>query len=345
MGKRDIMVMGGSAGSAVALRRIIGALPRDFTGSVFVTVHIPTNRPSHLSEILDRAGALPVSLAADGQPIEGGRIYVAAPDRHLLVMKGMIQLGNGPRENMVRPSIDPMFRSAALSYGPRVVGVILSGMLNDGASGLFAIKRAGGVALVQHLLEAVEDGMPRAALEAVEVDHVVSAEEIGELLVSLARTDAGPPNPTPESLAFEVRIASGAGAGSEALLRFATPSPLTCPGCGGVLSEVKDDRPLRYRCQIGHAYTAEELSTQYEQVDEAIRVAMRIVEERAALVRRMAADARDSGRTALAELYEARAREYQGYAETLRRAAFLSMRAGRAPQESPNSSHNASSRG
>jgi len=226
----------------------------------------------------------------------------------------------------VRPSIDPLFRSAALAYGSRVVGVVLTGMLNDGAAGLAAIKAVGGTAVVQHPLDAEADQMPLAALEATEVDHVMPINGLAPLLVELAARDAGPTLPAPVGLLLEVEIAAGARLGSENLRHFATPSALTCPDCHGVLSEVEGSRPLRFRCQIGHAYTAEVYASRTQEVDEAVRVALRVMEERVTLVQRMAVDARQTGRTAVAELYEERAEEYGRYATTLREAALTSLR-------------------
>jgi two-component system chemotaxis response regulator CheB len=331
--KKDIIVIGGSAGSSGVLKQLLGDLPVDLPASVFVSTHIPAHSPSLLAEVLGTRASLPVSQARDGQPIEPGKVYVAAPDRHMLLMDGTVRLGVGPRENMVRPSIDPMFRSAALSYGPRAVGVVLSGMLNDGASGLHAIKSAGGTAVVQHPIDAEVDQMPLAALEAVDVDHVAPAAGLGQLLASLAETNAGLYHAPSDELRLEVEIAAGARLGSDKLRQLAMPSPLSCPDCHGVLSEMKDSRPLRYRCQIGHAHTAETLAANIDEVDEAIRVAMRVMEERVTLVERMALDARQTGRAAVAELYEARAEEYRRYASTLRDAAVTSLRHGRAQRE------------
>jgi two-component system, chemotaxis family, protein-glutamate methylesterase/glutaminase len=326
MGKREIIVIGGSAGSGAALRKIVAGLPPDFASSVFIVTHLPANSQGYLAENLARETTLPVRNAVDGQPIEPGRIYVGVPDRHLMVTRGAVQLGRGPRENMVRPSIDPLFRSAALHYGPKAIAVILSGMLNDGAAGLSGIKACGGIAIVQHPLDAEVDQMPLAALEAVDVDHVAAAEQIPQLLVTLAQGSAGAATAAPEHIAVEVAIASGARLGSERLRSFARPAPLTCPDCGGVLSEIKGEHPLRYRCQTGHAHTAEILATQRQDVDEAIRVALRVMEERVELVSRMSRDARETGRSAVADLYERRAVEYGEYADTLRRAAITNLR-------------------
>lgn len=333
MAKRDIIAVGGSAGSGAVLRRILGDLPGDLPASIFVCTHVPATSPGYLAETLAGVSALPVAQAVDGQPIERGRIYVAAPDRHLLLIDGTIRLGEGPRENMARPAIDPLFRSAALSYGSRAVGVVLSGMLADGAAGLHAIKAVGGTAVVQHPLDAVADQMPLAAIESAEVDHVAAADDLAQLLADIAASDAGPSVAPSDALSLEVEIAAGARLGSRTLKEIADPSALTCPDCHGVLSEVRGERPLRYRCQIGHAFSAETLAAHIEEVDEALRIAMRVMEERLTLVERMAEDARATGRPAVAELYEARAREFRRYATTLRDAALLSLRMNRSAGE------------
>lgn len=328
---RDIVVIGGSAGSGAVLKTLMQRLPADLPASLFVTTHIPAHSPGFLAEILSSRSALPVMQAVDGQPVERGHVYLAAPDRHLLLIDGIIRLGFGPRENMVRPAIDPLFRSAALSFGPRVIGVILTGMLNDGAAGLHAVKACGGLAVVQNPVDAHADQMPLAALQTTEVDHVVAAAGLGDLLVELVNDAAGPPVQPDENLRLEVGIAAGSRLGSTRLLGIANPSALSCPDCHGVLSEVRGAVPLRYRCQIGHGYTAEALVAHGVEVDEAIRVAMRVMEERVTLVERMALDARASGRIAVAELYEARGQEYRRYAATLREAAVASLRLGGAP--------------
>ncbi len=331
---KDIIAIGGSTGSGAVLKQLLGDLPPDLKASIFVSTHIAAHGPSFLIDMLSSSATLPIARAVDGQPIQPGHIYVAAPDRHLLLIDNTIRLGTGPHENMARPSIDPLFRSAALSFGPRVVGVVLTGMLNDGASGLHAIKACGGTTVVQHPLDAVADQMPLAALEATEVDHVAPASGLGGLLTALARTEAaaGQVSSLPKDLWLEVEIAAGVRLGSDKLRRIATPSALSCPACHGVLSEMHDSRPLRYRCQTGHAYTAETLVADISEVDHAIRIAMRMMEERVTLVERMAVDARENGRNAVAELYEARGDEYRRYAKTLRDAAETSLRFGLAPR-------------
>lgn len=330
MAKQDIVVIGGSAGSGSALKQILGNLPEDTQASFFIATHVPATT-DYLADSLARISALEVIAASDGLPIERSRVYVAVPDHHLLIVDGTMRLGNGPRENMARPAIDPLFRSAALSYGPRAVGVILSGMLNDGASGLSAIKACGGTAIVQHPLDAAADQMPLAALEAVDADEVASAEDLARVIVEVVGREAGKAVDCPDSLALEVEIAAGARLGAEALREIAEPTALTCPDCQGVLSEVRDQQPLRYRCQIGHASTAQVVEARRGDVDDALRVALRVMEERVTLVTRMAKDARDAGRTAVAELYEQRAAEFTRYARVLREAAVETLRLGRTP--------------
>jgi len=226
---------------------------------------------------------------------------------------------------MARPAIDALFRSAAACYGPRVIGIVLSGLLSDGASGLDAIKRCGGMAVVQDPAEAAEGEMPLRALEAVTADLVAPAASIGAMVADIVGEGVGPPLPIPHDILLEVDIAAGDRMGTE-LRRFAEAATLTCPDCGGVLSTVKTGNPLRFRCQVGHAFAAEVLANEQESsVDEALRVALRIVEERAELVSRMADEGRRAGRRAVAEMYEDRAREYRGHAEVIRRAVMNSL--------------------
>jgi two-component system, chemotaxis family, protein-glutamate methylesterase/glutaminase len=326
VGNRDIIVIGGSSGATAPLKDILGRLPTDLPAAVFVVLHIPAQGIGILSTVASAASRLPVVQAQSGMVIENGHIYLAAPDHHLLLRESHIMLGRGPRENMVRPAIDALFRSAALQYGPRVIGVVLSGLLSDGAAGLTAIKKCGGMALVQDPADAVANEMPLRALEATTVDLCVPSSRIGDVLSDLAREEPGTRLPIPPEIQLEVEIAAGERVGSDSLARIANPAPLTCPGCGGVLSELKAQHPLRFRCQVGHAYTADALAKEQEgRVDEALRVALRIIEERAELVHRMAEDGRHSGRAAIAQMYDARSVEYREYADMIRRVMLQSL--------------------
>ncbi|MVT70903.1 chemotaxis protein CheB [Bradyrhizobium pachyrhizi] len=336
MSNRDIIVIGGSAGATAPLKQILGRLPTDLPAAVFVVLHIPSHGIGILSTVASAAGKLPVRQAESGMVIEIGHVYLAAPDHHLLIQDGHLMLGRGPRENLVRPAIDALFRSAALHYGPRVIGVVLSGLLSDGAAGLNAIKRCGGVALVQEPRDAMSDEMPLRALEATTVDLCIPGARLGDVLSELARERAGAVLPIPPEIVLEVKIAAGERVGSDTLVEIADPAPLTCPGCGGVLSELKVGHPLRFRCQVGHAYTADALAKEQEgRVDEALRVALRIIEERAELVHRMADDGRQSGRPAIAQMYDARAAEYREYADMIRRVMLQSLDPKRPARKEP----------
>jgi two-component system chemotaxis response regulator CheB len=270
---------------------------------------------------------LPVRQAEEGMTIQPGHIYLAVPGCHLLLAEtGVIRLGRGPRENMSRPAIDALFRSAAVAFGPRVIGVLLSGMLNDGVAGLEAIKRCGGYALVQDPNEAVAAEMPRNALRKVSIDKTVPTARLGEVVMDMVSEPIGSAPDIPDDLRMEVEIAAGERIDSDGVRHFADPAPLTCPSCGGVMSKLRNGKLLRFRCQVGHAMSAEVLAKEQENaVDEALRVALRVIEERAELVSRMADDSRRSERMAVAQMYDQRVAEYRNYADVLRRALILSM--------------------
>jgi two-component system chemotaxis response regulator CheB len=326
MSNRDIIVIGGSSGATAPLKQVLNRLPTGFPAAVFVVLHIPARGIGILSTLAGAAAKLPVRQAENGMPIEHGHIYIAAPDHHLLLGESRLMLGRGPRENMARPAIDPLFRSAALHYGPRVIGVLLSGLLSDGASGLNAIKRCGGMALVQDPADALADEMPRRALEETNVDLCAPGARLGDVLTELAQEQAGAALPVPPEIRLEVEIAAGERIGSDNLAGIADPVALSCPACGGVLSKVKTGQPLRFRCQVGHAYTADALTQEKEgQVDEAMRVALRILEERAELVHGMAESARQGARRAVAEMYDERAVEYRKHADMIRRVVLQSL--------------------
>lgn len=326
MNNHDTVVIGGSAGSFPVLRQIVRDLPADLPATVFICTHKPAHLPSYQAELLGAESALPVSLPVDGQPVEQRHIYLAPPDRHLLMIDRTIRLGIGPRENLVRPAIDPLFRSAALWSGSRTIGVILSGMLNDGAAGMQAVGEAGGLTVVQHPGDAEAPSMPTAALEVVEVDHVARGDQIGMLLTELVAAPAPPGKPAPADLDLEIEIALGHRLGGARLREIAEPSTLSCPHCQGVLSTIKKSGPLRYRCQIGHGFTAETLlEAQGNPLHEALTLSMRMMEERLSIAEGMARDAQAHGRTTLAEFYETRVAEYRRHADALREAINYSM--------------------
>lgn len=324
----DIIVIGASAGGVEAVTAVARGLPPDLAAAVFVVVHFPPWSRSVLPRILDRAGPLPAAHARDGEAIQPGRIYVAPPGRHLLIHGGTVRFVAGPRENGAIPAVDPLFRSAARWHGRRVVGVVLSGTLDDGAAGLVAIKHRGGRTVVQDPAQALYDGMPRSAVETALVDHVAPVERIGPLLGELV---AGAPEGSPETPANDtpgesmdermeresdiVEMWPGE-LGDDG--RPGEVSGFTCPECHGALWEIQEGRVLRYRCRVGHGYSAEALlAEQGRDVEAAVWVAFRALRERAALCRRMAERMGARGQHAIA------ARQREEAADAEQRAALL----------------------
>ena len=313
-----LFAVGASAGGVEALTKLVGALPESFPSAMLVVLHV--GETSHLPEILDRAARLTVTEAESGQPVRGGTIYVAPPDRHMLIHDGHIVLRRGPRENLARPAVDPLFRSAACSYGARTTGVVLTGGLSDGAAGLRAIKRCGGVAVVQDPRDAVVPDMPTNALRHVDVDHCVTLAELPGLLVALTDRPVSETPPIPADIRLEAAIAYQEYAPSEEIGRFGALSPFTCPECQGPLWEIEDATILRYRCHVGHALTAEAMvSAQDGQVQLMLERLIRTHQQRAALAQRMAERDQALGREAGASALRKRSREYAEDAASIAR--------------------------
>jgi two-component system chemotaxis response regulator CheB len=285
----DIIVIGASAGGVGALSQLVHRLPADLAASLFVVLHVPAHGTSRLPLILTRNGPLPARHPVDGEAIAPGTIYVAPPDQHMLIRPGQVRLSRGPGENGHRPAIDPLFRTAAGSYGGRVIGVVLSGALDDGSAGLVAIKRRGGVALVQDPDEALYPGMPRSALESGAVDHCLSVAGIAAALSTLVGDPVGDDGgPMPDDLEIESKIAAFEQESLRDTNRPGTPSGFGCPDCGGSLWELRDGELVRFRCRVGHAWTVGSLlAEQSESVETAIWTAFRALEERAALCDRV----------------------------------------------------------
>jgi two-component system chemotaxis response regulator CheB len=316
----DIITIGASSGGVDALRRLTRDLPPDLPASVFVVLHIGVL--SHLAGILSKESRLPVVQAKTGAIWERGKIYVAGPGAHLLLHDNHILLRRGPRENMARPAIDPLFRSAAATFGGRVIGVVLTGWLNDGTSGLRAIKRCGGLAVVQDPEDATVPDMPRSAIRQVDVDHIVSLTALASLLDSLCRIPAANTPPIPTDIRLETAIAAQEVNGMKAEDALGELSPFTCPECHGALWEINDGSMLRYRCHVGHAYTAEAtLAAKNAEIDKMLEQFLRSHRERASLTRRMAQEERGHQRHELADRLDSRANEYDENAEIMLRLA------------------------
>ena len=307
-----MIVIGTSAGGVEALRSLCRGLPADLPAAVFMVLHIAPEGGSILPELLSRAGPLPaVHPPADGEGVrfERGRIYVAPPDRHMVIEGDRVRAVMSAKENRHRPAADPLFRSAARHHGPHVVGVVLTGALDDGAAGLAAIKRQGGLAVVQDPEDALFPSMPRTAMQHVAVDHSVSLAEMPALLARLASDDLEhAPLGVPEALEVETRITTMNRPEPEDVARIGRPSMFTCPECHGTLFEIDDDKLLRFRCHVGHAYTAEALAAdQSEALEATLWAAVRAFEERAELADRMAARGRHDGRPDRAQIFSDRA--------------------------------------
>jgi two-component system, chemotaxis family, protein-glutamate methylesterase/glutaminase len=319
MPDHGIVVVGASAGGVEALIELAASLPGDLPAAIFVVLHLPTTGTSALPEILRRHGPLPAAHVQDGEPIQPGRVYVAPPDHHVLLRTGHVHLSRGPRENGHRPAIDPLFRSAAREYATRVIGLVLSGALDDGTAGLLAIKSRGGITVVQDPADALYPGMPGNALEHVQVDHVAAAASIGKLLARLVADVAEPPaGPAPSDMQVEVEME---GLSLEAFegTHPGRPSGFSCPDCNGVLWQIQDGGLERYRCRVGHAWSPASLLTQQsEALEAALWVALRSLEERAALARRLAEPARRRGYTITATRFEEQAAEAQQAARLVR---------------------------
>jgi two-component system, chemotaxis family, protein-glutamate methylesterase/glutaminase len=297
MATKDIIVIGSSAGGVGALTALCATLPADLPAAVFVAQHLSPSVRSVLPQLLSRAGPLPALTPVDGQAFEPGHIYVAGPDHHMLLRPGKILMRRGPFENRTRPAINALFRSAARAYGGRVTGVVLTGLLDDGTDGLIAIKAAGGTSVVQDPAEAEWPSMPRNAVNRDHVDHVRVLSDLGPLLAELSAQTANTSIPLPEEYATEDLIAAQEFAVSE--VDIETPghtSHFSCPDCGGVLNQIETGDELRFRCQVGHAFTPLGLAeAQNSELERALGIAVRTHRDRVRLFQQMAQNARERG--------------------------------------------------
>jgi two-component system chemotaxis response regulator CheB len=320
MAKHDVIVIGASAGGVEAISRVVADLPRDLQASVMVVLHISRGK-SYLPEILTRAGRLRAEHPEDGRPIEYGRIYVAPPDQHLLVESGRLRVAHSASENGVRPAVDPLFRSAARVYGGRVIGVILTGTLDDGTAGIAAVREAGGITIVQDPDEAFAPGMPRSAIGSGHVDHVLPLRDIGLLLGALVQEDAPARLPSADHphlrpMEPDLGVMPLALRGTD---RPGEPSVFSCPECHGTLWEADEQGLLRYRCRVGHVYSPESMiAAQTDEVDRALWTALRTLEERAALSYRLAERGRQRNQRWVDQAFTARGRETELEAHRIR---------------------------
>jgi two-component system, chemotaxis family, protein-glutamate methylesterase/glutaminase len=325
---KDIIVIGASAGGVDALGKLIHGLPGDLPASLLVVLHTRPDGPGTLGNVLQRAGRLRSANATNGEPVRPGHIYVAPPDHHLL-LEGttdvrIIRLTRGPKENRFRPAIDTLFRSAALSAGPRVVGVVLTGMLDDGTAGLWAIKDQGGTTVVQDPEEALMPSMPRSALEHVEVDHCVSLMKMPRLLSRLAGKPADQPETkAAEQMRIEVEIAKARNPLEAGSQKLGEPTRYTCPECHGVLSQIKEGKNIRFRCHTGHAYSLDSLLAESsERTEDGLWNAVRSMQESVLLLENTAAQLGDGQDQETARALQQKVKDLRRRAEVVRQVAM-----------------------
>jgi two-component system chemotaxis response regulator CheB len=313
------VVVGASAGGVEALRSLVASLPADFPATVLVVLHIPSTGTSALPAILSRAGRLPARHAREGDLLEPGQILVAPPDRHLIVYDGAVALSRGPYENGHRPAIDVLFRSAARARGSRVVGVVLSGALDDGAAGSVAIASRGGACVVQDFDEALHDSMPRAAHAAVRESKIAPVADIPKLLAELLDETVEQEPPLSDLMKQEAAMADLDPAVMHDEERPGTPSGFACPDCHGALFEIVEGSLTRYRCRVGHAWSTESLTARKTvDLESALWMALRSLEEKAALSRTLGGRAGDRGHGLTAERFDEAADEALRAAELVR---------------------------
>jgi two-component system chemotaxis response regulator CheB len=318
-----IVVIGASAGGVRTLEDVVAGLPADFPAPLLVVLHISARRKSLLAKILAAAGPLQAVEASDGDRLAAGRIYVSVPDRHLLVGENGVIVSRGPKENNFRPSIDVLFRSAACHFGSRAIGVVLSGSLSDGSSGLFAIKQVGGLAVVQDPNEAPYPSMPNSAIARVDVDHTLPAKSIGPLLARLA---SEPPPEEPEGAApyrrdlkVEIEVSASDSFFERGVMAYGDPSTYTCPACNGVLFRIEEAGADRFRCHTGHGFTSGALLDEYSHtVEDTLWEAVKGLQESIALLTEAAEKATAAGDDAVAESLGARARALKERLDSLR---------------------------
>jgi len=314
---RNIIVIGTSAGGLDALDELVGELAADIPASIFIVQHMaPENTAEALLHRLGRHRAFDCRLARDGETFESGRIYIAPADYHLLVKEKTLLVTKGARENRYRPAIDPLFRSAAVTHGSRVIGVVLTGMLDDGTAGLVAIKKCGGIAIVQDPKDAAYPDMPENALNNLKVDHCVPLAGMGALLEKLTREAPGKSKPIPQDVRTEAEIAERVLSDIAQVNTLGNQAPYNCPNCGGVLWEMKNPGLRRFRCHTGHSFTTTALlAGQSEKIEESLWVSLRMLEERRNLLNNMGQkETRASGKRSYAD----RAKETAVHIERIR---------------------------
>jgi two-component system chemotaxis response regulator CheB len=325
MRKRNIIVIGASAGGFDALKKLVANLPRDLNASIFIVWHMSANVQGVLPNVLNKEDTLFVANAVDMEPIQPGRIYVAPPDHHLILEDDHMRITHGPKENRFRPAIDPLFRSAAYVYGSSVIGVILSGSLDDGSAGLWAIKEYGGLAVVQDPLDAEVPSMPANAIKAVSADYVIPILEMGQLLSRLVEETVPDhlENPKNGLTKAEIDIAMENKVLGHEVKELGELTPYTCPECHGVLSSLKEGERIRFRCHTGHAFSIDTLIAYLtESIEESLWNAIRSMQESIMLLNHMGDHFADANQPKLAAMFFKKATDATKRAALVREAVY-----------------------
>lgn len=328
MATRNIIVVGASAGGFEALKTLVAGLPPKLESSLFIVWHMSPDIRGVLPHVLNRLNTIPAAHAYDYEPIQTNRIYIAPPDHHLLVESGYVRVTRGPKENRFRPAVDPLFRSAAYAYGARVIGVVLSGALDDGTAGLWTIKQRGGLAIVQDPQDAEVPSMPENALREVVVDYCVSIAVLPDLLVQLSQEEVTEEvrmadKREDEKTAIEIRIAAQDSAFEAGVMKLGALTPYTCPECHGVLSALQDGQRIRYRCHTGHAFSADSLlATITERIEDSVYSAIRGVEESVLLLNHIGDHFAEVNQPKLAAVYFRKAKDAEARAQLLRQTVL-----------------------
>jgi two-component system chemotaxis response regulator CheB len=318
-----IIVIGASAGGLHAIKEFIGTIEKDWNVAVCIALHLSVNNMGQfIVNQIQQNAKLPCTLAEDDTVLKAGQIYIAPPDRHLFIKENKIQIGRGAKENRWRPSIDVLFRSAAIHFNSHTAGIILSGLLNDGVSGMSAIHRSGGICIVQNPEEAEYPDMPRAVLASMDVDFVLKLSEIGGAIQKFVGQEH-PQSQAPSEVITENQIAERIAVGIDLMKELGEKSIYTCPDCGGGLWEIKEEGMTRYRCHVGHAFTERDLLFQQtETLETTLWVAMRMMEERRNLLLKMRDDNLQRKRMRMAADNNEQAEQMARHIEKLKEAIF-----------------------
>jgi two-component system, chemotaxis family, protein-glutamate methylesterase/glutaminase len=324
---RFLVVVGASAGGLTPIVELCAQLDKNINAAICIVIHLPhITAEELLIQRLQRNSQFKCKIAENQEVIHRGTVYFAPPERHLLVKDGHILLGQGPPENRWRPSIDVLFRSAAVAYKGHTIGIILSGLMQDGADGMMAIKECGGTCMVQDPQEAEYPDMPNAVLKILTPDYCASLAEMGILLQETTNNGIGAMETVPPRVLAEAEIAERVALGMEHIRPLGEQSEFTCPDCGGALREMKDDDLVRYRCYTGHLYNQDELLyRQTQAVEETFWIALRMMEERKSLLQKMTEEETRKGWQRSAEQKKERIQELNTHIDRLKQLLFKSQ--------------------